>query len=235
MNMKRKYLGFDIETAKATEDESDWRSSRPLGISCAATLSADADQPRLWLGGDRANPTDRMSPKEAAELVEYLTTQAGHGYTLLTWNGLGFDLDILAEESGLLPQCRALAVAHVDMMFHVFCQFGHGVGLDAAAKGMGLTGKTKGMSGAVAPVLWAQGKREEVLQYVAQDVRTTLDLATACEASGKLCWIARSGQLRSMALPEGWLTVSQAQRLALPDTSWMDDPWPREKFTGWMG
>ena len=48
----------------------------------------------------------------------------------------------------MLPQCRALAVAHVDLMFHVFCQLGHGVGLDAAAKGMGLAGKTKGMNGA---------------------------------------------------------------------------------------
>ena len=29
--------------------------------------------------------------------------QVEDGYTLLTWNGLGFDLDILAEESQLLP------------------------------------------------------------------------------------------------------------------------------------
>ena len=38
-----------------------------------------------------------------------------------------------------------------------------------------------------------------------------------------------------MALPEGWLMVSEALELPLPDTSWMDSPWPREKFTGWMG
>ena len=73
----------------------------------------------------------------------------------------------------MLEECRSLAKSHVDMMFHVLCQLGHGVGLDAAAKGMGLAGKSKGMSGAVAPVLWAEGRREEVLQYVAQDVRTT--------------------------------------------------------------
>ena len=38
-----------------------------------------------------------------------------------------------------------------------------------------------------------------------------------------------------MTLREGWLTVEEALRLPLPDTSWMDEPWPREKFTGWMG
>jgi hypothetical protein len=120
-------------------------------------------------------------------------------------------------------------------MFHVFCQLGHGVGLDAAARGMRIAGKPEGMSGAVAPVLWEEGKREEVLCYVAQDVRTTMELAAACEACGVFRWVARSGMTRSMPLPRGWLAVSEARELALPDTSWMTDPWPRERFTGWMG
>ena len=182
MTTTRKYLAFDIETAKVTDNAADWHSHRPLGISCTATLAADADQPTFWYGGDRTNPADRMSRDEAAALVRYLEDQAAQGYALLTWNGLGFDLDVLAEESQMLAKYRKLALAHVDMMFHAFCRLGHGVGLDAAAKGMGLAGKTKGMSGELAPVLWAEGRREEVLKYVAQDVRTTLDLATACEA-----------------------------------------------------
>lgn len=78
-----------------------------------------------------------------------------------------------------------------------------GVSSDAVAKGMGPAGKPKGMNGAAAPVLWAEGWREEVLQYVGQDVRTTLDLATTCEAGGKLRWIARSGNVRGLDLPEG--------------------------------
>jgi hypothetical protein len=72
------------------------------------------------------------------------------------------------------------------------------------------------------------------LQYVAQDVRTTLDLATACKACGTFHWIARSGKLRSMAQPEEWLTVEAAQDIALPDMSWMDEPWSRATFTEWM-
>jgi len=47
-------------------------------------------------------------------------------------------------------------------------------------------------------------------------------------------WFARSGKLRSMALPKGWLTVEAALGLPFPDTSWMSEPWPRTRFTGWL-
>ena len=237
MDGKRRYLSFNIESAKVLpEDESDLKSHRPLGISCVATLLADSKELRLWYGGnDRMHPTDRMTRDEAADLVRYLEDKTREGYTLLTWNGVGFDLDILAEESHLLESCRRLATDHVDAMFQIVCQRGFGVSLDAAARGMGLPGKLEGMIGAKAPVLWAEGRREEVLWYVAQDVRTTLDVATACEALGVLRWVARSGKLRTMKLLEGWSTVSEALGLPLPNTFWMDEPWSRAEFTGWMG
>jgi hypothetical protein len=51
------------------------------------------------------------------------------------------------------------------------------------------------MKGADAPVLWAEGRWEEVLRYVTQDVRITMELATTCEALGALRWVARSDKL----------------------------------------
>jgi len=120
------------------------------------------------------------------------------------------------------------------MMFHVLCRLGYGVALDAAARGTGVDGKPEGMNGKLAPALWAEGKREEVLRYVAQDVRTTLNVATVCESCGAFRWVARSGRLRTMPLSQGWLAVEDARSLPLPDTSWMNEPWPRERFTGWI-
>lgn len=227
--MERKYLAFDIETATVMpEGDPNWRSRRPLGISCAATLLSDTDELVLWHG------TDRLSQEEAAGLVEYLMTQVEDEYTIATWNGMGFDFDILAEESGMLAECQELAVNHVDMMFHVLCRLGYGVGLNAAAKGMDLEGKPDGMSGAMAPALWAEGKREAVLDYVAQDARTTAELATACEACGWLRWITKKGAARKMMLPDGWLIAAEAWELPQPYTSWMTDPWRRGDFTAWL-
>jgi hypothetical protein len=228
--MKNKYLAFDLETAKVLpENEHNIKSHGPLGIACAATLLSDTDEVALWRGRG-----DQMTQEDAIEVVEYLAAKVKRGYTILTWNGVGFDFDVLAEESEMLAECRELAITHIDMMFHILCKLGYGVSLDAAAKGMGLEGKPEGMTGAVAPALWAEGKREEVLKYVAQDVRTTLEVALACEACGALRWISKSGNLRTMALARGWFTVEEAGKLRLPNTSWMTDPWKREDFTGWL-
>ena len=48
-------------------------------------------------------PADRMSREEAAAPWAATSPRRSNraSYTLLTWNGVGFDLDILAEESGM--------------------------------------------------------------------------------------------------------------------------------------
>ncbi|MFW6125461.1 MAG: ribonuclease H-like domain-containing protein [Pirellulales bacterium] len=233
--MKRKYVAFDIETASEWPDGADWRPYRPLGISCAATLPSDADAPTLWHGVDNHDrPAERMSRDDAARLVDYLRARVDQGYAILTWNGLAFDFAVLAEESGMAEACKRLARGHVDMMFHVFCTLGHPVGLEAAARGFGLAGKTEGMHGIMAPGMWASGKHREVLDYVAQDARTTWELAELCEREKCFRWVTRRGKTSRMDLPHGWLAVDEAMRLPEPDTSWMSRPMSRRRFTGWL-
>ena len=163
--MAHQYLAFDIETAKDVPgDDFNWRPHRPLGISCAATLASSTNQPLLWYGKTRDGlPEKRMSREATRQLVQYLSKMAADGFRILTWNGLGFDFDILAEESGAAASCRECALGHVDMMFHVFCSLGYPVALDKAAQGMGLPGKPPGMSGFKAPKLWAQGHFKKFL------------------------------------------------------------------------
>ena len=235
--MGRKYLAFDIETAKVQPANSyDWQSYRPLGISCAATFLSGADEPLLWHGGAyQKRPAKRMNRQEVQGLVNYLEEQVECGYTIVTWNGLGFDFDILAEESGMLEKCRNLAIDHVDMMFHALCQLGHGISLDSAAKGMDLVGKNEDLTGILAPQFWAEGKRKEVLEYVAHDVEITLELAEICGARGLLRWVTRSGAGRKLALSNGWLPVCLAEKLPRTGTSWMWPHWSRARFTAWLG
>jgi hypothetical protein len=159
---------------------------------------------------------------------------AEDGFTILTWNGLGFDFDILAEESAAAASCKECALGHVDMMFHIVCSLGYPVALEKGAQGMGLAGKPAGMTGIKAPKLWAEGRYQEVLDYVAQDVRTAMQIAQACERRRQFEWITRKGTKSKMPLPKGWLTVREALGLPEPDTSWMSNPLRRRDFTAWL-
>jgi len=93
------------------------------------------------------------------------------GHTILTWNGLEFDLDILAEEcqdKALRKDLAKLALNHTDIFFAIFSETGSMVSLDAAAKGMGIPGKAYGLTGEDAPKLWRQSRemQEKVLSIV---------------------------------------------------------------------
>jgi len=231
-----KYIAFDIETAKILpENVGNVIAHRPLGICCAAAQVAGEDQPQLWYGGkDDGKPSSQMSVAEAAAMVRDLAALVAEGATLLTWNGLGFDFDIVAEESGLWDECRIIARSHVDMMFHAFCELGYPISLDKASQGMGLAGKSKSVKQYEAPQLWADGKHQQVLEYVAQDVRATLDLAFACDKAKGLTWITAKGHPKQLPMSRGWLRVDDALKLPEPDTSWMDRPMLRSRFTDWL-
>lgn len=234
--MPRKFLAFDIETAADIPGKDfNWKPHRPIGITCAAILTTDEPTPVVWHGrtADGA-PAPRMTRNEARDVVMALVQKAAAGYTIVTWNGLGFDFDVLCEESGAAEACRELAHGHVDMMFHVFCEKGFPVALEKAALAMEIAGKPEGVSGWHAPKLWARGEYQKVLDYVAQDVRIALAVAEAAETRRSFSWKTQKGTTSSMALKRGWLTVREAAKLPEPDTSWMSAPIPRHSFAGWL-
>jgi hypothetical protein len=72
------------------------------------------------------------------------------------------------------------------------------------------------------------------LEYVKQDVRTAIAIATTCEGMGQFAWLTAKGKVSSVPLAEGWLRVHEAMRLPDPDTSWMDGPVPRGQLSAWL-
>ena len=205
-----RYLAFDIETTKPFPEDHNWRSARPMGIACAAACGTDDQKPKAWY--NRSHDGDiqpSLTRQQAQSLVNQITTltdpdKTADPYTLLTWNGLGFDLDILAEESGMAEECRRIALNHVDMMFHFYCTLGYPLSLDKAAQGMGTPGKPEGMNGALANEMWNNGDRLPVIQYCASDVRSTLALAAECDTQRRLQWTSNTGRQRFFNLMGGW-------------------------------
>jgi hypothetical protein len=235
-----RYVSFDIESARILPPgASELLAYRPLGISCASACPSDTGTAIVWHGrtedgSSSSTPSPKMTREENAKMVRDLERFVADGYTLVTWNGLGFDFDILAEESGLHAECAELATNHIDMLFHAVCVLGHPVSLQKASEGMGIDGKLEAMHGAEAPQAWAEGRFEEVLAYVKQDAVVTVRLAEIAEERAELAWISRTGNRRRMPLDRGWLKVSDAARLPLPDTSWMHAAPSRDRYTGWL-
>ena len=232
---KTRYLAIDLETVKLFPRGADWQEHRPLGIGCAVAYAADLEEPLVWHGiKENGGIGLQMSQEDAAAMVRDLQALVQQGYTPLTWNGLGFDFHVLAEESGMWAECRELARAHVDMMFHLFCVKGYRMGLANACAAMDTKGKTEGMDGEKAVQMWHDGKREAVIAYCTQDVAATLDLALACEERSGLSWTSQSRRPQNLWLPSGWENVERALLIPEPSTSWMDHPQPRSDFSGWL-
>jgi len=233
--MGYKFIAFDIETAKVLPDGFDnLHNHRPLGITCAATWCTDKSEPEVFYS-EKSNgfPAPKMTEQDLNTFIDHLNSKVKAGYTILTHNGLGFDFDILAEESERFEICRSLAVQHVDMMFHFFCGKGFPISLNAAANAIG-NSKPSDVDGSLAPKLWKEESFQKVINYIAQDCKLTLDVAETSAKRGQISWITQRGKESHFPLTNGWLTVEQASQLPLPDTSWMDNPWPRSKFTSWL-
>ena len=91
------------------------------------------------------------------------------------------------------------------------------------------------MDGAAALRMWADPRAgKQVVDYCAQDVRATLDLALYCENAGRLDWTSRWGNSMRLGLSNGWLTVRESLSISEPDNSWMADPLEGSAFTGWL-
>ena len=156
---------------------------------------------------------------------------------ILTWNGLGFDFDVLAEEADSHALCKQCALGHVDMMFHfVCCRQGFPIALDKAAQGMGLEGKPAGMSGAMLkfPDYGPRANSKRFSIMLPKNVRMALQIAQAGDRKRKMQWLTQKGISKSIPLANGWLTVAEAMKLPKPDTSWMAKPLKRENFCGWL-
>ncbi|MDR4509651.1 MAG: ribonuclease H-like domain-containing protein [Candidatus Brocadiaceae bacterium] len=234
-----KLASFDIEIAKDLPGNFDtWEYFAPLGITCAAVALSDRDEVKYWSG------FPQLSMDQCVELVHDLQSLVNEGYSLLAWNGTGFDFHVLAQESKLYRECGALALNHIDMMLLVTFEKGWYLSLQKALTGAGLEGKLKSvtlsdgveipdMDGSKAPRLWAAGEQKAVLEYLRQDVVQPLRLAEDIQRTGSIRWTSNNGKPQ-FARVERLRTVLECFEIPEPDVSWMTNPPTREQFVSWI-
>lgn len=180
-------LVYDIEIIKAIPDRygepvpgidycEGWEDHANMGIAVVGAWDGEADRYRVFCGDN---------------LAEFGKLCATH-YPLVSFNGLRFDNVVLSHSGIELPIIRCYDI--LDDIWRAIGGFSKGYGLDpccAANFGIHKTG-----NGAMAPVLWQQGKIGEVIDYCLNDVALTKRLFERICAVGTITDPTNGGTLR---------------------------------------
>ena len=133
-----KMIGFDLEIAENLPEDGNIDWSVPLGVTCAG-LATNAIQ--SWVAPDMEGLGYAPKIADMTGLVERLERYGLQGFRIVTWNGMGFDFRVMAQETGedvgLYDRICDLAWEHIDIAFQMRVEKGYMIGLDAAAKGLG--------------------------------------------------------------------------------------------------
>ena len=73
--MTKRYLALDLETARVSDGSGDWRSQRPLGITCVALLGTGDGALGFWAALDEVYPETREQRcwvHKVANVLNYL-------------------------------------------------------------------------------------------------------------------------------------------------------------------
>ena len=251
------FVTFDLEIAATVATPAELDPAQDLGITIAA-IDEGGDFPFTLIARDsNMAPLARWTAHHARQYLDRLETAIERGQLVVSWNGIHFDMQVLAITSGQPERCAHLArsAQHVDLCFACLCAAGYPVSLKAAAY---YTAKPKGVAGLDngidAPTLWAAGvaqyaadrtlgiaKINLVRNYVAQDVISTRAVAEQAKR-GSIVYHSKAGFKRHVTWPN-WnarknlhdLTVPCVMQWPMPNTAWMTQPIARTSFYDWTG
>ena len=160
---------FDLEIEKSVDEVGGWDGARQgkAGMSCCVTSSIEASPGDFCSRATKINLWDRHTMEGLVALLETADT-------IVSFNGIGFDLPVISALYGREVKPKA----HFDILAQIWTALRgkkyKGWGLDAVCQrtiGRGKTG-----SGEHAPILWMQGRYAEVFDYCLRDVELTEDL-----------------------------------------------------------
>lgn len=163
---------FDLEIANPIPDRNKpllpgyrycmhWGDHSGMGIACIAACRPDGSDVRTF-----TNDPDLIRPAGVLHIMDFLALLRD-AELVIGYGSRGFDGKVLAARGVYIPRMK-----HLDLLFEVKKalrnQAPKGYKLNDISKRCG--GPEKSGSGADAPFLWQQGKKEEVIAYCKNDV-----------------------------------------------------------------
>ena len=147
---------FDIEIARTIEEVGGWGAKDKMGISVVGAYIYKTDEYRIY---DSNNISE----------FEHLVNQSN----IVSFKGLQFDMEVLKYHGNFQPKKHFDILSVIKKKTSGFK--GKGVmSLDSICRET--LGIQKDGSGAMAPILWQQGKIGQLCTYLLKDVKMTKEL-----------------------------------------------------------
>lgn len=222
-----RFFGFDIETVLPIPREaSDLGDPCALGIdsfggiSIVAVVTSSGDE-HVWTPEKKSKDDDHfellsMTSLQVQNSIEHMfhLFSVKH-YIPVSWNGLFFDLRVLArcsESEKHAAMCRAMALGHVDLAFNMLARTGFMCSMDSAADFM-LKVRKSFPSAIEALTLWSSrdsSKQREVVRYCVDDAKLVLQIfakmvneSMRTKECPKLHYRSKKGIDFTVSFPEG--------------------------------
>jgi hypothetical protein len=150
---------------------------------------------------------NRMSKDDLCAVVHYLYEHYLAGYTIYGWGTTGYDLRLMAKESGL-PLVKTIAINHVDLQNNLLYQAGRLIPLAMVAKWVG-SPYNPDYSKTV-PEVWVRGDHRQVASHTKSGVEVLRKLLE--QRPAELGYVDTNGKVTT--LPATYDTLgSYYQRL----------------------
>ncbi|MBT4661736.1 MAG: hypothetical protein HOG73_05265 [Candidatus Marinimicrobia bacterium] len=196
--MELRIISLDIETANLDMVAEGLSFSDPKGwrTSCVCIHNSTTDITNTYVHPDMV---DKVAEEDGyanlysfTKLQYHLRQKRNEGYTLLTHNGVGFDLPILSKsiKDGGVGGCASLLKkwpkeAMMDTCAVLTKATGERYRLNHLIHGLLGEEQSKLMDAANAPKEWAKGNYEDVIRYCIDDTQKTLAVYLKASEEGE--------------------------------------------------
>ncbi len=213
------HLFLDIELCDNIPDGWDRDDPSSLDIACICVLIIDDKQQENTIV--HHNEGKAMTHEQIQVICDQVKNVCSQNGKFITWNGLGFDMQLLDKIDNTLKQL-ILSDHHIDLMFHFTRKKGYMIGLNKVSQGFSIGEKT--MTGLDAVKLWAKGEFQKVLDYNINDVKLLKDIYYKVIETSKIKWLSGNHNICFLNVDTSQLSVGNSLNIPRPpnkDVSWM--------------
>ena len=159
-----------------------WTDYTGMGISVLCAYEFDT-------ANQNEGTMHTLQPEDDKAHADHLQGLISRAEYIVGFNNHSFDDKLLAANGVKIPESKSYDI-YMQVLYATGWQQGSyrpgGYKLDLIARANGIPGKGE-VSGALAPIMWQQGKIQEVYDYCAADVLMTLGVLRTILAKNLIC------------------------------------------------